>query len=401
MAAVFTTIRHLKLTLLSLAWSPASVSSPLEISVVVSTYQRPRHLRRCLASLAAQQDVAGQFEVIVVDDGSRDETSDVVARFRDQADFPVKFCTHPHDGFQLARCRNAGIRASAAPYLLFTDGDCIFPPDHLRRHLDARRPGMVRAGDCIPLDEPTSERIDEQSVRTGQFLKLIPTRLKRSLRGRRLKSLGYQLVRHTTRPKLVGWNMAVWRDQLEQINGFDEQFRGWGCEDDDLANRLRMSGARIATALGYTHGYHLWHQPHATTPQQWSQGPNVAYFRRPVVLARCLEGIRSRSLAQVSVRVVGSPQYPELSEQLAHALRESAKGPEIELGVWPCPLLEAKSACRVLAAPREAALPQDSERAAHATIRVDFSHGAPAIIDALHSLITGDRRGESQTAQAA
>jgi hypothetical protein len=221
------------------------------------------------------------------------------------------------------------------------------------------------------------------------------------LRRTHLKSLGYQLIRHSNRPKLVGWNMAVWREQLEQINGFDEQFRGWGCEDDDLANRLRMSGARIATAVGYTHGYHLWHPPHLTTPQRWSEGSNVAYFRRSVVLARCLEGIRSRSLAQVSVRVVGSPRYPELSEQLAHALRESAKGPEIELGVWPCSLLEVKSACRVLVASLDAALPRDSERAAHATLRVDFGHGAAAVIDALHGLITGDRRGEWQTAQAA
>ena len=101
------------------------------------------------------------------------------------------------------------------------------------------------------------------------------------------------------------------------------------------------------------------------------------------------------------MRVVGSPRYPELSEQLAHALRESAKGPEIELGVWPCPMLEVESACRVLVAPRDSALPRESERAAHATLRVDYNNGAAAIIDDLHSLISGNRGHEQQSSKAA
>ena len=366
------------------------MAAPLEISVVVSTYQRPGHLRRCLQSLAAQQGVDGQFEVIVVDDGSQDETADLVAQFRRDASFPVKFSTHPHEGFQLARCRNSGIRTSTAPYLLFTDGDCVFPADHLRRHLDARRPGLVRAGDCIRLDEATSARVDEASIRSGEFLQWVSPASRKSLRRLHLKSLGYQFLRHANRPKLVGWNMAVWRDQLEKINGFDEQFCGWGCEDDDLANRLRRSGARIATALGYTCGYHLWHPPHSTTPQQWSQGPNVAYFQRPVVLTRCLEGIRRRSLQHVSTRLIGSPQHSELTRQLAQSLRESTAGVEVELLLWPAEKsFTSDAACRVVVAPEGAQVPAAVERSAHAVLRLDLSHGPASVFDGLQRLIRG------------
>ena len=378
------------------------MASPFEISVVVSTYQRPGHLRRCLQSLAAQQGVTSKFEVIVVDDGSQDETADVVAQFRRDSGLAVKFSTHPHEGFQLARCRNSGIRTSTAPYLLFTDGDCIFPPDHLRRHLDARRPGLVRAGDCIRLDQATSERVDAASIRTGEFLAWVEPALRKSLRRIHLKSLGYQLLRHANRPKLVGWNMAVWRDQLERINGFDEQFRGWGCEDDDLASRLRRSGARIATALGYTHGYHLWHPVHSTTPQQWSEGPNVAYFRRPVVLTRCLEGIRSRSLQHVSARFVGSDQYPEVSRQLSHTLRESTVGIEVEVVLWPSqPSFSRTANCRVIIAAPEAEIPIAVERSAQAVLRVDVRHGAPAVLDALQRLLNGQPLAASPARVAA
>ncbi len=381
-----------------------SVAAPLEISVVVSTYQRPGHLRRCLQSLAAQQGVDGQFEVIVVDDGSQDETANLVAQFRRDAPFPVKFATHPHEGFQLARCRNSGIRTSTAPYLLFTDGDCIFPANHLRRHLDARRPGMARAGDCIKLDQATSERIDDAAIRSGEFLQWIEPTLRKSLRRTHLKSLGYQFVRHANRPKLVGWNMAVWRDQLERINGFDEQFCGWGCEDDDLASRLRRSGVRIATALGYTCGYHLWHPPHPTTPQQWSQGPNVAYFQRPAVLTRCLEGIRCRSLQHVSTRLVGSEQQAELSRQLSQSLRESTTGVELEVLLWPGRPSFATSTnatCRVVVASQDEEIPAAVERSAHAVLRVDLRQGALAVLDGLNRLLRGKESTSTLSRRAA
>ncbi|MCC6492941.1 MAG: glycosyltransferase [Pirellulales bacterium] len=371
--------------------------APPEISVIVSTYQRPGHLRRCLASLAVQQGVAGRFEAIVVDDGSLDETADVVDQFRREGAFRLKFCTHPHDGFQLARCRNAGIRSSLAPYLLFTDGDCIFPPDHLQRHLEARRHGVVRAGDCIRLDESTSRQIDEQAVRSGGFLAMVAP-LRKSLRKTYLKSLAYQLMRHGSRPKLIGWNMAAWREQLERINGFDEQFRGWGCEDDDLAARLRKIGARVATALGYTQAYHLWHPPHATTPGRWQDGPNVAYFKRPLVLARCLEGIRSRSLSQVSTRIAETDQ-PELARRLRAVFHESAVGPELELLVWPSTArFSTNSACRVIIAPAAALIPTAMVRAAHSVVRYDAATGAAGAIEALRGALQAGGAGSAPPA---
>ncbi len=378
------------------------MATSLEISVVVSTYQRPQHLRRCLTSLAAQRGVEDKFEVIVADDGSQDETASMVAEFRRTAPYPLKFYTHPHDGFQLARCRNSGIRASVAPYILFTDGDCIFPPDHLRRHLDARRPGVARAGDCIRIDRGTTERIGEDAIPTGRFLGWIDRREHKALRKTYVKSLGYQFFRNRQRPKLTGWNMAIWRDNLELVNGFDEKFRGWGCEDDDLAVRLRMSGVRIATALGYTHGYHLWHPPHSTTPQRWHEGPNVAYYQRPLVLPRCLEGIRSRSLLQVSTRVIGSDEQMALSRQLSNALRERTTGPELEIMIWPGRNgFTAKGARRVIIVPAGVPVSKSINRMADAIITLEPKREAPAVLDALQRLLDGQAAAPGGTTRRA
>ncbi|MCI0332616.1 MAG: galactosyltransferase-related protein [Planctomycetes bacterium] len=77
------------------------------------------------------------------------------------------------------------------------------------------------------------------------------------------------------------------------MNGFDECFVGWGCEDDDLAYRLRKAGRRIASALRYTHGYHMWHATEPSRPVKWTDGPNVGRLEcldRPI---KCVAGLVS------------------------------------------------------------------------------------------------------------
>ena len=77
------------------------------VALIVNTFQKPRHLALVLASIAAQTDVAGRFAVIVTDDGSTDDTPRLVHDFAARHDFPVRFTSRPHDGFRLARTRNA------------------------------------------------------------------------------------------------------------------------------------------------------------------------------------------------------------------------------------------------------------------------------------------------------
>ncbi len=141
-----------------------------EIALLVSSYQRPHNLRRALLSIAMQRGVSGRMEVVVTDDGSTDETPQLVHQFARTVDFPVRFTTHPHTTFQLARCRNEGAAASTAAYLLFLDGDCLLPPDHVANHLQRRQPGVVWAGNRVLLDAATSARINDDVIRRGEFV---------------------------------------------------------------------------------------------------------------------------------------------------------------------------------------------------------------------------------------
>lgn len=363
-----------------------------EIAVVICTYERPWHLHRCLLSLAAQKGVEGKMEVVVVDDGSRDNTADVVERFRREVRFPVKFLTHPKDGFQQSRCRNDGINGSTAPYLLFTDADCLLPPDHIAGHLAARRPGVARAGDCFRIDEPTSARIDGKSVESGAYLVELAPAVRRWRRPLVRKHAWYHLTRNRLRPKLIGWNMGMWRSDVERINGFDQKFRAWSCEDDDLAMRLRATGVRIRSALAYTYGFHLWHPPHSTTPTLWRDGPNVPYLTRPVRLTRCLSGLREYPLAAVTARcTAGSSHGSRLASQVEAHFAKPVGTPELDLLFWPAPNAFAHEAeHRILLVANNATVPPAVTRRAAATIMLPPNATAPLVVEqidhALHGL---------------
>jgi GT2 family glycosyltransferase len=288
------------------------MASKLELSVVLTTYQRPDHLARSLASLAFQHGMAGRFEVIVADDGSKDRTHSVVRKFAQTATFPVKLTTHPHCGFRVALCRNDGVRASSSPYLLFTDGDCIFPPDHLQKHLLARRPKVARAGSCLRLDQESTEKLDVAAIAAETYRRVVSRNERLRLFNMRVKDHCYEMMNHRAKPKLTGWNIGISRDDLEAVNGFDESFVGWGCEDDDLAFRLRKNGVRIASALGYTSAYHMWHPVDSTRPEKWMDGLNVGRLQHSDRPIRCRQGL-------VSIIEIGSHRENAGGELLHHS----------------------------------------------------------------------------------
>ncbi|MEX0611080.1 MAG: galactosyltransferase-related protein, partial [Pirellulales bacterium] len=209
-------------------------------------------------------------------------------------------------------------RASSAPYLLFSDSDCVFPPEHLQKHLRARKPGVVRAGGCFRLDQEATERLDLRAIASEEYRAWVSRDERKRISRRRIKDECYRLIGHPTRPKLTGCNIAISRVDLEAVNGFDENFVGWGCEDDDLAFRLRKAGMRIVSVLGYTSAYHMWHPTDPSRPANWTDGPNVSrlqHLDRPI---RCRAGL-------ISIIEIGDGIPETDGEQVSHRFPHQSK----------------------------------------------------------------------------
>lgn len=336
----------------------ANTAEP-EISLLLSTYQKPWHLRRVLASIAMQEHVADRMELIVTDDGSTDETADLVVRFAQSVNFPVRFTTHAHAGFQLARCRNEGVGKSQAPYLLFLDGDCLLPPDHVWQHLQHRRRGEVMGGYCVRLDREISENIDEDAIRTQKYLRSITRKDLRKLAVRDWKARFYRLLNHRDKPKLAGGNIGIWRSDYERVNGYDENFQGWGGEDDDLRRRLVRCGVKIGSILRWTRTYHLWHPPEPSAPKKASLGDNYGYLFRRGRLTRCRNGLVKRTAPEaLQVRLsrhteLSTPACKLLADhQLPLTLpteRDDNAVAEVEFAFFPGTMgFDQQSDCKVL-----------------------------------------------------
>ena len=109
--------------------------SPPFFTVVICTYDRARLLPRALDSLLAQEETA--WEAVIVDDGSRDHTSDLAREYVEGSSH-IRYLYHRHRGLPLTR--NTGVAAAAGRYVTFLDSDDWYKPEHLsvrRRYLEA------------------------------------------------------------------------------------------------------------------------------------------------------------------------------------------------------------------------------------------------------------------------
>lgn len=368
-----------------------------QVSLVITTYQMPRHLERVLASVA-QQTMARQMEVIVADDGSTDDTEQVVRSFARRVPFPVHFVSQPHEGFRLSRCRNMGAAKASSPHLVFLDGDCLIPPDHVEQHLRSHKPGVVTNTYCVRIDEPTSKQITLDLVNSNKYGELISSRELRRLAKINLKAWFYTWLRHPKKPALRGGNAGISRADYLRVNGYDENFRGWGCEDDDMGNRLRAAGLRIHYILHRTRTYHLWHPPAVTKPTKMRLGPNYGYLVRPMRLTRCIHGIVQRSPRDLSVRLTGQPNdAAAVGRYLASRSWivdfEPHKRTDLELLFWPGNgRFQGGADCKVLVVLDEASanrrVPKDADMVLSPSGQVGLSHQVRLRLDDMAGLCT-------------
>ncbi len=239
------------------------------ISVIVATYNRPDALRAVLAGFCEQTD--RQFELLVADDGSRDETRALVESVAASAPIPIAHVWHEDAGFRLAAIRNRAAARAQGDYLVFVDGDCVPLPDFVAQHRALAEPAWMVAGNRLLLSETFTRRVlaEELPIHRFTLAQWIAARrrgdINRVLPLARLPLGPLRKIGRARWPRVRGCNMAVWRRDLEKVNGFDESFQGWGYEDSDFAVRLVNAGVGLKKGAFATGLLHLWHREHDRT----------------------------------------------------------------------------------------------------------------------------------------
>jgi glycosyltransferase involved in cell wall biosynthesis len=231
----------------------------LKVSLIVTTYNWPEALRAVLNSVTMQSELP--YEVIVADDGSRVETSEMIAEIQKSFPCPLHHVWHEDNGYQGSKIRNKAVALSTGDYLVFIDGDCLLRQDFISRHKALAADGYFVAGNRILLTQQFTYSVLQESrnINTWDPYSFTSEQVNRRWSLLHIPLGIFRKFRVSRWQGVKTCNMSLWKKDFIQIDGFDEQFQGWGYEDSDLTVRLirlgikRLSGRFAVTVL------HLWH----------------------------------------------------------------------------------------------------------------------------------------------
>jgi glycosyltransferase involved in cell wall biosynthesis len=229
----------------------------MKLSVIITTYNRPDALGKVLDGLRAQTRLPD--EVIAADDGSGPDTARVIEHFKDECPYSLLHVWQEDRGFRAAEIRNKAIRRSSGDYIVCLDGDCIPSRHFIGDHHRLAETGCFIQGKRIlvgPTATPGFTHRDADST---------ARRVALAFRGgiknvhHLLRFPGFPARRSVRLKGIKSCNMAFYRRDLYAVNGFNQEFIGWGREDSELAVRLFRYGLKRKSHPFMAICYHLWH----------------------------------------------------------------------------------------------------------------------------------------------
>lgn len=227
-------------------------------SLIVSTYNWPEALHLCLLSVKNQSILPN--EIIIADDGSGPETALIIDRLREDFPVPIVHVWHPDDGFQLSRIRNKAIANCSFQYIVQIDGDLVLHKNFMRDHLVVGKPGAFVAGSRVLMNRTLSDKLIHKQQTQISFFERGLSNFCNRFSIAWLRNHLADRYRVNDIAALRGCNMAFWKNDLIEVNGYNEEFTSWGREDSELAVRLVNSGIKKRALKFGGVVYHIHHQ---------------------------------------------------------------------------------------------------------------------------------------------
>ncbi len=230
----------------------------MTVSLIISTYNWKEALE--LSILSALRQTCMPDEMIIADDGSREDTRRLIDRMASGSPVPLLHVWQEDKGFRAARIRNEAISKATGECIILVDGDIILHPRFIADHKDAARFHFFSQGSRVLLTQTKTTRVlQEKQLDFAVFESGLENR-KNTIHSAMLS----RLVSHrsVTLKGIRTCNFAFWRSDGIAVNGFNEDFEGWGREDSEFAVRLMNRGVRRQNIRFRALAYHLFHREH-------------------------------------------------------------------------------------------------------------------------------------------
>lgn len=200
-------------------------------------------------------------EIIIADDGSLPETTEFIENIKPGFPIPLVHIWQQDEGYQLAKIRNKAFAVARFPYIIQIDGDLILHPYFIEDHLEfSRKESFVSGTRSLLSPELSLHLLSERDYK----LPFPFGQLSKPYNSFRFPVLSQVMEKLSSGPDKVqfvlGCNMAFWKEDLLIVNGYNEDFFGWGKEDNDISARLLNAGIKLRLLKFRGIVFHLYHK---------------------------------------------------------------------------------------------------------------------------------------------
>ncbi len=249
------------------------------ISVIISTYNSVEWLKKVIWGYNTQ--TYRNFEMVIADDGSRQDTFDLIEELKKEVFYSIIHVWHEDNGFQKSQILNKAILACTTDYILMSDGDCIPRPDFVEQHIKFREEGFFLSGGYHKLPLELSQNITKEDIYSEKCFDVSWLRqngMKASFKNNKVNATGLKssilnFLTPTT-PSWNGHNASGWKKDILAINGFDERMQ-YGGQDRELGERMVNYGVKPKQIRYSTTCLHLDHPRGYATSESINKNKNI------------------------------------------------------------------------------------------------------------------------------
>lgn len=227
----------------------------MKVTLIISTYNRPDALKLVFDSILNQSVMP--TEILVADDGSGDETKELIQEYKRIFKIPFHHIWQEDSGFRVARIRNLAIKEASTDYIISIDGDIVLHKEFIKSHLLFIKKGFFLQGHRVMLNDKITKKTIANNKVTFSFWDFNIKNRKNTIHNFRLAKMCSLSSKRQS--GLKGGIISFWKEDAIKVNGFNEDFVGWGKEDSEFAIRLLHLGVKRKDLRFCAVTYHLDH----------------------------------------------------------------------------------------------------------------------------------------------
>lgn len=259
----------------------------MRTTLLITTYNWPEALDITLRSVENQ--TIKPTEIIIADDGSSEETQNLIKEWQIKLKTPIIIHSWQEDiGFRAAASRNKAIAKSSGEYIIMIDGDLVLHPNFIENHLKHCKSNQFTIGPRVILNEDYSKKVLAQkkidfSIKSNQ----ISANRKNIINSSILSKIFSSITKSDKQVRSC--NMACFKNDLIKVNGFNEDFIGWGREDTELVVRLLNENVKRKNIKFNANTLHVYHKEN--NKKMLSTNDAILEKTRKEKLTRCKNGL--------------------------------------------------------------------------------------------------------------